>query len=57
MPVLVGLIGLTGILAGIAMGWYLRSVNAWCPQCGAAVSCTACGRRPQWSQAGADHHA
>lgn len=66
MPVLIALVGLAGALAGIAVGWYLRSVNPWCPHCGAAVSCTACGERPSWPHrstsivhhgAEADHHA
>jgi hypothetical protein len=44
-----GLIGVTAILslfAGLALGWYLRRANAWCPHCGHSLSCSACGHRP-----------
>jgi xanthosine utilization system XapX-like protein len=46
MAVLIALVGLTGVLAGLAVGWYLRSLNGRCPQCGAAVSCAVCGESP-----------
>jgi hypothetical protein len=49
LAVLLTLTGLAGLLAGIASGWYLRSINAWCPRCGTVISCTACGVRLSWS--------
>ncbi|MFB9320346.1 hypothetical protein [Cryptosporangium minutisporangium] len=48
LAVLLVLVALAGLLAGVASGWYLRSINAWCPRCGGAVNCTACGERPSW---------
>ncbi|GIJ50142.1 hypothetical protein Val02_70280 [Virgisporangium aliadipatigenens] len=49
---MVTLITVFGLLAGVALGWYLRSVNTWCPQCGDAMSCAGCGKRPSWSSPG-----
>lgn len=34
------------LLAGVALGWYLRRANAWCPRCGGALRCRGCGERP-----------
>jgi len=34
------------LAAGTGLGWYLRSVTAWCPHCGYGLSCTSCGQRP-----------
>jgi hypothetical protein len=49
MPELIVLIALAGLFAGLALGWYLRRVIAWCPQCGDALTCAGCGERPNWS--------
>jgi hypothetical protein len=27
------LVGLLSLFAGVAVGWYLRSTNDWCPEC------------------------
>jgi hypothetical protein len=43
---------LCGVLAGVAFGWYLRGIKVWCPQCGDALACAACGTRPTWSAPG-----
>jgi hypothetical protein len=41
---LAAIIGLASLLAGVALGWYLRRANNWCPDCGNQLSCVACGR-------------
>jgi hypothetical protein len=44
-----GLIGVTAtlsLLAGLALGWYLRRANTWCRHCGHSLSCSVCGHRP-----------
>jgi hypothetical protein len=41
-------VGLLSLLAGIALGWYLRRSNAWCPHCGEQLVCTGCGTRAAW---------
>ena len=40
---LAALIGLASLLAGVALGWYLRRANNWCPECGDQLICVACG--------------
>ena len=47
---LAAVIGLASLLAGVALGWYLRRSNDWCPDCGDQLTCTACGKRAAWSQ-------
>jgi hypothetical protein len=42
---LAGIIGLASVLAGVALGWYLRRANNWCLDCGDQLSCVACGSR------------
>ncbi len=39
---LAAVIGLASLLAGVALGWYLRRANDWCPDCGDELSCGAC---------------
>lgn len=39
---------LAGFLVGVALGWYLRRANAWCPRCGGGLSCRGCGGRASW---------
>lgn len=39
---------LVAVLTGVALGWYLRRVTAWCPGCGHPLICPCCGRRPAW---------
>ena len=46
--VLAALAGLAGLLAGVALGWYLRRNNAWCEHCGEQLSCEGCGTRAAW---------
>jgi hypothetical protein len=45
------LVTVSGLL-GVALGWYLRRVTVWCPQCGDHLSCATCGRRPTWFSPG-----
>ena len=40
---LAALIGLASLLAGVALGWYLRRANNWCPECGDQLICVTCG--------------
>lgn len=47
MVVLVGL----AVTVGVALGWYLRAMNSWCPYCGAGMACSECTRRPSWRTA------
>ncbi len=49
MFALIVLVGLVGLLAGLALGWYLRRINHWCPQCGDVLTCAACRKRVAWS--------
>jgi hypothetical protein len=42
---LAAVIGLASLLAGVALGWYLRRANDWCPDCGDELSCGACDSR------------
>ena len=41
-------VAVMAILVGVAVGLPLRPVSAWCPQCGADLTCRACARRPSW---------
>jgi hypothetical protein len=50
-------VGLLSLLAGVALGWYLRRTNDWCPACGDQLACDGCGAgaawpRPQTTSAG-----
>ncbi|GAA2592927.1 hypothetical protein GCM10010435_84900 [Winogradskya consettensis] len=45
---LAALIGLASLLAGVALGWYLRRSNDWCAQCGEQLGCDACGSKAAW---------
>jgi hypothetical protein len=40
---LAAIIGLVSLLAGVALGWYLRRANNWCAGCGNELICMACG--------------
>jgi len=46
--VLAALIGLVSLLAGVALGWYLRRTNDWCPHCGDQLDCNGCGSKAAW---------
>jgi hypothetical protein len=46
--VLAALIGLLSLLLGVALGWYLRRTNDWCPHCGDQLSCDGCGSKAAW---------
>jgi hypothetical protein len=35
-------VGLLSLFAGVALGWYLRRTNDWCPTCGEQLTCGAC---------------
>jgi hypothetical protein len=45
---LVTLVGVVGLLAGVALGWWLRRTNDWCTHCGDQLTCEACGSRAAW---------
>ena len=46
--VLAVIVGLVGLLAGVALGWYLRRSNDWCAHCGDQLTCEGCGHRAAW---------
>lgn len=46
--VLAAVIGLVSLLAGVALGWYLRRTNDWCPHCGDQMTCSGCGSHAAW---------
>ena len=52
MSELIASIAIVALVAGVALGWYLRRVTVWCPHCGDALACTSCGGRPTWSSPG-----
>ena len=29
---MIAMVGLLALLTGVALGWYLRRINSWCPQ-------------------------
>jgi len=37
-------VGLLSLLAGVALGWYARRTNDWCPTCGEQMGCEHCRR-------------
>ena len=41
-------VGLLSLLAGVALGWYLRRTNDWCPACGEQMGCGHCGQGAAW---------
>jgi hypothetical protein len=45
------LVGLASLLAGVALGWYLRRTNDWCTHCGDQLSCDTCGSKAAWPRA------
>lgn len=48
MVPIIAMVALSSVLIGMALGWYLRRANAWCPHCGDVLSCRRCGGRPTW---------
>ena len=42
------LIGVASLLAGVALGWYLRRTNDWCSHCGDHLACEGCGSKAAW---------
>jgi hypothetical protein len=52
MSELTALIAILCLLSGVAIGWYLRRINAWCPHCGDVLTFPMCGGRPTWSAPG-----
>lgn len=44
-------VGLLSLLAGVALGWYLRRTNDWCPACGEQMGCGHCGQGAAWPRA------
>ena len=51
MTVAIALAAVTGVLsllAGVALGWYLRRTNDWCAHCGNQLSCEGCGSKAAW---------
>jgi hypothetical protein len=41
-------VGLLSLLGGVALGWYLRRTNDWCPACGEQLACEGCGAGAAW---------
>jgi hypothetical protein len=41
-------VGLLSLLGGVALGWYLRRTNDWCPTCGEQLACGGCGSGAAW---------
>jgi hypothetical protein len=41
-------VGLLSLLAGVALGWYLRRANNWCASCGNQLACEGCGSGAAW---------
>ncbi|WP_245973122.1 hypothetical protein [Actinoplanes lutulentus] len=33
------IVGLLSLFSGVALGWYLRRTNDWCPTCGEQLTC------------------
>jgi hypothetical protein len=50
---LAAVVGLASLLAGVALGWYLRRANDWCPHCGGQLACDSCNGRAAWPRPGA----
>ncbi len=46
--VIAAAVGLLSLLAGVALGWYLRRTNDWCPSCGDQLACAGCGAGAAW---------
>jgi ribosomal protein S27AE len=44
------IVGLLSLLAGVALGWYLRRTNDWCPSCGDQLACEGCGAGATWAK-------
>jgi hypothetical protein len=42
------IVGLISLLSGVALGWYLRRANNWCPSCGDQLACAECGANAGW---------
>jgi hypothetical protein len=45
---IVALVGLFCLLAGVALGWWLRRTNDWCAHCGGHLACESCGSHATW---------
>jgi hypothetical protein len=45
---LAALVGVLCLVAGVALGWYLRRTNDWCSHCGDHLACESCGSRAAW---------
>jgi hypothetical protein len=46
--ILAAAVGLASLLAGVALGWYLRRTNDWCAHCGDQLTCDGCGNHAAW---------
>ena len=44
------IVGLLSLFSGVALGWYLRRTNDWCPTCGEQLSCGACPTAVKWHE-------
>lgn len=42
------IVGLLSLLGGVALGWWLRRSNDWCPVCGEQLACEGCGTGAAW---------
>jgi hypothetical protein len=43
-------VGLLSLFSGVALGWYLRRTNDWCPTCGEQLTCGACPAGVHWHE-------
>ncbi|MEU4419022.1 hypothetical protein AB0F81_00200 [Actinoplanes sp. NPDC024001] len=43
-------VGLLSLFSGVALGWYLRRTNDWCPTCGEQLTCGACPVGVHWQE-------
>jgi len=42
----IALTAVCSVPVGMAIGWFLRRANTWCPRCGGVLTCRGCGQRP-----------
>lgn len=43
-------VGMLSLIAGVALGWWLRRTSDWCATCGEQLSCDGCQVRVNWPE-------
>lgn len=43
-------VGMLSLVAGVALGWYLRRTNDWCATCGQELGCAGCQVSVTWPE-------